>query len=82
MSSTCKQQQTREHRNNHNSQRTTSPSEEEEDILCLGNDNNEWQIVRGAEGKRTRRIQQKGNGNIIELSNACESQQLNKWMSY
>jgi hypothetical protein len=29
------------------------------------NNNNEWQVVRGAEGKKTLRIQQKSNENTI-----------------
>jgi hypothetical protein len=49
-----------------------STGEEEEDILCNDNDNNAWQVVRGAKRRKTR-LQEITNDNIIEISNAYET---------
>jgi hypothetical protein len=63
----------RENHNNHYSQTMAATSEEEEDILCNDKGNNEWQVVRGAKRKKTRRLQQVNNADSIEVSNAYES---------
>jgi hypothetical protein len=49
-----------------------STNEEEKDILCNENDNNAWEVVRGAKRRKTRKLQQINNDNHIEVSNVYE----------